>query len=104
MRRSTCCSGSRVPSICGSSNRLLFVCVSRGKKATDYREGNNMTCSHPDIKQFTFSDGQAIQCCDSCTRFDEARKAVLQPPFRFSWNRVKPSLSVKDDPRNDEPV
>ena len=62
-----------------------------------------MTCSHPDIKQFTFSDGQAIQCCDSCTRFDEARKAVLQPPFRFSWNRVKPSLSVKDDPSHDEP-
>jgi hypothetical protein len=37
-----------------------------------------MTCAHPLIKSFTFSDGTTIQCCPDCTAFDKKRQEVLR--------------------------
>lgn len=34
-------------------------------------------CGHPQLKGFTFSDGQTIHMCPDCTKFDENRRAVL---------------------------
>ena len=34
-------------------------------------------CMHPNLKQFTFSDGQTIKCCPGCDKYDEARRKIL---------------------------
>jgi hypothetical protein len=34
-------------------------------------------CVHPQLKGFTFSDGQTIHMCPDCTKFDAHRRAVL---------------------------
>jgi hypothetical protein len=36
-----------------------------------------MTCTHPRLKTFTFSDGKTIQCCPDCSTFDKKRHEVL---------------------------
>ena len=35
------------------------------------------TCSHPHLKQFTFTDGQTIKTCPDCNEFDGKRRRVL---------------------------
>jgi len=39
--------------------------------------GSKTECGHPQLKGFTFSDGQTIHMCPDCTKFDEHRRAVL---------------------------
>jgi hypothetical protein len=34
-------------------------------------------CQHSQLRSFTFSDGQTIHMCPSCTKFDGHRRAVL---------------------------
>jgi hypothetical protein len=34
-------------------------------------------CTHPNLKQFTFSDGYTIKKCPDCTRFDTGRSRAL---------------------------
>ena len=40
-------------------------------------DGPKNECKHLQLKSFTFSDGQTIRMCPSCTKFDEHRRAVL---------------------------
>jgi hypothetical protein len=34
-------------------------------------------CTHLNLKEFAFSDGQIIRMCPDCTEFDAARRDVL---------------------------
>ena len=36
-------------------------------------------CDHIGLRTFTFNDRQTIQCCPSCTLFDQHRREVLCP-------------------------